>query len=83
MFGRSRRAYNDEMGGTMHGGTLVALDRGRRDRLVVQPRAKFSCASCRSDRQDHDLDEYVGFCAERSPIVADDDLGGEGEGGKS
>jgi hypothetical protein len=51
------------MSGTMHGGTIAAREGGRRDRpVVVQSRAKFSCSSGQSDRQDHELDEFVGFC---------------------
>jgi hypothetical protein len=86
MFDGSGRAYNDDVSGTMHGETLAACDRGRRDRpVVVQPRATFSVTSGRSDRQDYEIDEYVGFCTHRleRPAVADDDLGGEGRGGKS
>ena len=66
MFERARLAYNDDMSGTMHGGTPAALDRGGRDHpVVVEPRGKFSCTSCHSDRQDHEIDEYVGFCTHR------------------
>jgi hypothetical protein len=86
MFEPSGRAYNNDMSSTamvaMHVGTMVARRRDRRNSpVVVQPRAKFSCASCQGDGQDHEPDEVVGFCPdciERSRFVADDDIGGEG-----
>jgi hypothetical protein len=66
MFERSRRAYNDDMSGTMHGGMTAAIGRGGRDHpVVVQPRGTFSCTSCQSDRQDREIDEYVGLGTHR------------------
>jgi len=82
MVERSRRAYNDDMTGTaivaMHVGTMAARG-GSPDRpAVVQACAKFSCASCQGDGQDHELVGFCPDCLERSRVIAADDIGGEG-----